>query len=246
MVDTPRSSFIPRETPGMTPDRVRRRHTFHVLGFIGSALLVGSILSAGLVFFLTSSAESDLEDAKRSLNEKKALFDSSRVAEMEEFDRRLKAAESLLKNHISPLHIFSALEDRTKEKVQFSTFALERTSATEILVSLEGTTEEFKTLALQEKGFGDDTILKNIVFKEVATKGDKAVAGDETENKRGIIFTLTGNVDSSSVLYDGRSTALLPQTRFVETDETLLAVDESELLEADGSVLGESITKNPL
>ncbi len=246
MVDTPRSSFIPRETPGMTPDRVRRRHTFHVLGFIGSALLVGSILSAGLVFFLISSAKSDLEKAQRTLSEQKNLFDAGRVAEIKEFDRRLKAAEMLLKNHISPLHIFSALEDRTKEKVQFSTFELERTSATEILVSLEGTTEEFKTLALQEKGFGDDSILKNIVFNEVATKGDKAQAGDDQSNERGIIFTLTGNIDSSSILYDGRSTALLPQARFVETDDALLAVDESEVDETGGEVLGESVSNDPL
>jgi hypothetical protein len=246
MVDIPRSSFIPKETSGLTPDRIRRGHTFHVFGFIGTAILVGSLLSAGLVFFLRSSANSDLEDAKRTLSEQKDLFRPEHVSEVQEFDRRLKAAEVLIQNHVSPSRIFGALEEKTKQRIQFTAFALERTSANEVLVSLTGKTEEFKTLALQASDFENDDILRDVVFSEVSTsEGDENAETEEARNERGVVFTLMGNVNATAIKYDGQPLSVLPQTHFIETNDMLLAVDEL-VTEEGGKVLGESITNDSL
>ncbi len=246
MVDIPRSSFIPKETSGLTPDRIRRGRTFHVFGFIGSAVLIGSLLSAGFTFYLYSSAKGKLEDAKTALSEQKGLFDAGKVSEVQEFDRRLKAAEILMQNHVSPTHIFRALEDKTKQRIQFLSFDLERTSDSELLVSLTGKTEEFRTLALQEIDFEDDEILKNVVFSEIATTdGDENAEDEAARNERGVTFTLTGNVNASAVKYDGQSLSVVPQTRFIEENNALFAVDEMATGEG-GQVLGESITSDSL
>jgi hypothetical protein len=248
MVDIPRSSFIPKETSGLTPDRVRRGRTFHVFGFVGTAILVGSLLSAGIVYFLRTSASNDLEQAKLSLNEQKGLFEPGRVSEIREFDRRLQAAEILLKNHVSPSRIFAALEEKTKHRIQFTAFGFERTSESEALVTLAGKTEEFKTLALQEQDFENDAILKNVAFSEVGTEAE-GESGEEAEGAsapRGIVFTLTGNVESGAMQYDGRPLSMTPQTHYIEVDNTLVAVDSSFTSLEGGAVLGESITNDSL
>ncbi len=213
MVDVPRSSFIPKSSMGMVPDRVRRGRTFHAFNFIAAVLLIGSIISAGLVFFFKGVQESQLESVKIDLNNQKGLFDEAKVREVREFSKQLAVAKTLLTNHISPLRIFSALEEETKQRIQFTSFSLERTSPEEVLVSLSGKTEVFQTLAVQEITFADHVLLKDILFSEVATYDSNGIKNENGEIKntstndekieRGITFTLTGVVPSTAILYDG-------------------------------------------
>lgn len=244
MVEVPRSSFIPKEPMGMTPDRVRRGRTFHVFGFIGTAFLAGSVIAAGVVFFMKSAAESHLTSVKNELSVQKDLFDAERVADVREFDRQLTAAEILLKNHVSPSRIFTALEEETKKKIQFTSFTLERTSPNEMLVTLVGKTEAFKILALQEMDFADHVLLKNIVFSEVAThdaeeqsEGPENASGANS-NERGITFTLTGIISGDSIRYDGSRSSSLTSTTFIEEDGIIAAIDGEG---GNGEVLGASI-----
>jgi hypothetical protein len=224
----------------MTPETVRRRRTFHVFGFLGTALLVGSLLSAGFVFFLHASSQSKLDTAQRELSAQKELFDADKVREIKEFDRRLKVASILLKNHISPLHLFTALEAETKKRIQFTSFTLERTSMSEVLVSLVGRTEAFKILALQEIGFSSDPLLKNIIFSEVATfEEESSPDGGDTSLSRGITFTLSGSVDTSLIRYDGTPYKTNTQTYFEDREGSLVAVTEPEGIVLDASISNE-------
>ena len=238
MVDIPRSSFIPKEASGLTPGRVRRKRTFHIFGFIATASLVGSLLTVGLVYFLKNSADSQLEVSKQELNKQKNLFNAESIAEVREFDRRLQAAELLIRNHISPLKLFVALEKETKQKIQFTSFQLEHTPALEVLVTLRGTTPEFKTLALQELSFGEDSLLKDIVLSEVSAQDSES---KDTGQGRTVDFTLAGVLDSSFLLYDGQSESATQQTAFVETDGALIAIEGEE-----GVVFGESVLNDSL
>ncbi len=239
MVDIPRSSFIPKEGSGMTPGRARRTRTFHVFGFIATVSLVGSLLSAGFVYFLKSSAESNLDTEKQALREQKDLFNQDSIAEVREFDRRLQAADLLIRNHISPLKIFAALEERTKQRIQFTSFTLEHSPSLEVIVSLQGKTPEFKTLALQESSFADDLLLKDVLFSEVSTDDGE----EEGSTSQSIVFALKGSLDTSRVLYDGTTPASVTDTAFLQMGDALLAVDPST---TEGAVLGESVTMNPL
>lgn len=239
MADIPRSSFIPNGSLNMTPETVRRKRTFHVFGFLGTALLVGSLLSAGFVFFLHASSQSKLDAAQRELSAQKELFDADKVREIKEFDRRLKVATILLKNHISPLHLFTALEAETKKRIQFTSFALERTSMNEVLVSLVGRTEEFKILALQEIGFTSDSLLKNIIFSEVATFEESSTEEGGNSLERGITFTLRGSVDASLLRYDGTPYKPISQTYFEDREGSLVAVTEPEGIVLDASISNE-------
>lgn len=243
MVDIPRSSFIPKEADGMTPGRVRRRRTFHVFGFLATALLIGSLITAGAVYFLKNTAQTNLEKSKQTLNEQKSLFNPESIAEVREFDRRLQAASLLIKNHISPLRVFDAVEKVTKQKVQFTNFELTHTPALEVMVSLQGTTPEFRTLALQEASLAEDSILKNVAFSEVsATDDNKGVTG----GGRSVNFSLEGIINPSLIQYNGQTLTSSPQKSFVQSGNDIVAVEGGALDTNTEAVLGESITNNPL
>ncbi len=231
MADIGRSSFIPKETAGLTPSKIRRKRTFHVFGFIATSMLVSSLALAGGVYFLKSSAEKQLGEARQALNEQKNLFKSEQITEVREFDRRLQVAEALLQNHIAPLKIFAALERDTKQSVQFTKFALEHTPTREMLLTLEGITPEFKSLALQELQFGENTILKEVTFSQVAIN-------DEVEGVIGrmVAFSLGGVVDLGNVRYDGTPVFTPEPVAFTETGDTLSVADGSPI------VLGDAIT----
>jgi hypothetical protein len=256
MVEIPRSSFIPKESMGMTPDRVRRGRTFHVFGFVGSAILIGSLIGAGAVFLLKGAAQRELERAQTALSAQKNVFNSEHVAEVRDFDRKLKAAQVLLNNHISPLRVFNALENKTKKKVQFTSFTMKRTSPSEVLVTLTGKTEVFKTLALQELGFADDSLLKNVVFSEVVTTdstrangGTIASATTTTDRGRGINFTLAGSVDTSLIVYTGTPASALERPAFIDDNGRVSqapAPRETGTPSGGEAVLGASITQEPL
>lgn len=232
MADISRSSFIPKEAPGLTPTRVRRKRTLHVFGFVATTLLVGSLALAAGAYFLESSAKGKLSDAKQSLIEQKNLFQPEHIQEIREFDQRLKIGSVLIENHIAPLKIFAALEAATKQSVQLTSFALEHTPSREMIVTLMGTTPEFESLALQEIEFGDNRTLKNIAFSEVAVN-----EATEDNPRRMVAFTLEGTIDLAEVRYDGLPVFTPKPVVFEETGD-VLSVEEG-----DTQVLGAAITR---
>lgn len=235
MADISRSSFIPKEAPGLTPARVRRKRTLHVFGFLATTLLVGSLALAAGVYFLRSSAEGKLSSAKQALIEQKNLFQPEHIQEIREFDQRLKIGSVLIQNHIAPLKVFAALEAATKQNVQFTSFALEHMPSREMLLTLTGVTSEFKSLALQEIQFGDNRTLRDISFAEVGVNE----ATDENP-QRMVAFTLKGTVDLSEVRYDGLPVFTPAPTVFEETEETL-SVEEGETQVLGAAVAPENL-----
>jgi len=228
MADISRSSFIPKENTGGVPARVRRRRTFNVFGFIATTVLIGSILLVGGTYFLKQTANAKLERVKTELNSQKGLFKNDSIAEVREFDRRLQGARQLLNNHVAPHKIFAALEQGTKQKVQFTSLTYKYDPSFDILLTIQGGTQEFKTLALQALQFGEDPMLKNILFTEVGTTevAPSDTKTDTTSNTNKVSFTLTGLLTPAALDYDG-SEAGNPAA-FLEQPETIVPANDQE------------------
>jgi len=229
MADIPRSTFIPREG-NMMPSRVKRRKTFHIVGFVSSALLFGSLLSAGFAYFLHTGAMKSLSDAQTALDQQKDSFKPENISEVREFDRKLEAAEVLLRSHISPLKLLSALERETKVRVQFTNFLLNVGEDGKVKVSLTGVTPEFRILALQERGFENDPLLKHIQFKEVSTT--EAGGNGAFPGQRLVTFTLDGTIDPALIRYDGQAGQAVT-ARYFE-DPLTLGITSSPFVEGIG------------
>lgn len=214
MVDIPRSSFIPKEKSTAVPNRIQARRTFGVFNFIATTALIISLIGAGGVFVYKKTVSSALTQAGQDLAEQKGLFKDDQIIEVRMFDKKLRAAEYLLKNHIAPSKILSALESTTMQRVQFTGFALEYQPGLEVILTLKGATQEFKTVALQSLQFGKEgSLLKDAVFKDVgsASAQSQAKAGQNTTDTANttnnqVQFTVKGSVGLGLLAYDGTHT----------------------------------------
>jgi outer membrane murein-binding lipoprotein Lpp len=226
MADFPQSSFIPKDTSGMVPGKVRRRRTFHVFGFIATAVLIGSLLLAGGVYFLKANAAKSLMTEKSTLQAQTDKYDEGKagIAEIRDFDRRLSAAQYLLDNHISPLMIFSVLEDHTKRLVQFTSLSFEHTPGTEAILALQGLSPEFRVIALQEHEFTSTEVLSDVIFAGLAVGSE-----EESVGFRSIGFTLEGAVDPSEIRFGDDTSSPAVETSFKRVEETLPASSETEV-----------------
>lgn len=212
MAEVQRSSFIPRQAAGSVPSRVRRKRRFHVFGFIATAFLLASvILAVGLMFYKDYVAAT-LESEKKALEEERKRFNEGNIASVTELDRRIAAAYYVLDNHIAPSKIFDVLELTTKDRVQFTNFDFTRRPSGDVTLTIEGSTPEFKTVALQALQFGRDPLMKDSVFTQLGTYRPEATILRNIDNQDQLFeqetrvnFSVIGLLDEAQLAFVGES-----------------------------------------
>jgi len=218
MAETPRSSFIPKQTTTSVSSRPQKKRRFNILGFVATTLLIVSLCVAAGMYFYKEYKLKELAEEKIHLSEERDRFNDAEMASVQELSRRILAADYLIDNHLSPSKLFDTLELSTKESVQFNDFTFEQTPSREASISISGETDEFNAVALQELQFGDgnnifeNTIFSNITTQDVNTEGDDEGDGPEIEQVSEVVFTITGDINFSDLLYDGVAPAIVPDT----------------------------------
>ncbi len=168
MVDTPKTSFIPKQTFRSVPGRVSHTQAhFNVPSFIGMIIfLCGMILAVG-VFLYKDYSEKALVSKKQELQDIKNSFNRDDIEALRALDRRITIASSLLYGHLSPSLVFDALELRTQHDVGFTDFSYARGESGTAEVVLKGTALRFNTVGLQSKGLADTEVLASTIFSDV-------------------------------------------------------------------------------
>lgn len=191
MAESPKTSFIPKQTIGTVPGRVphRRRH-FNVLGFVGIVVfLCGMILAVG-VFLYKNFSEQALVSKKQELQDIKNSFSQSDIETLRELDRRISVSRTLIDTHLSPSVVFDALELRTQRDVRFSDFSYERRESGSVEIVLEGTALRFNTVALQSQQLADAQVLARTIF-----------SGLSVDEEGRVHFTATSEGDTDALAY---------------------------------------------
>lgn len=232
MADTPRSSFIPKQTPGATPGSVRRRkRRFDVLSFGGAVVLVGSLALAGGTFFYKDYVAKGLEEQKLALAAERERFSESDIASVRELGRRIAAAKYRLDRHLAISKVFDALELTTMQNVRFRTFSLQRRPSEGVTLTASGVAQEFNTVALQEEQFRRDSIFGEAFFQNV-TNSIGVFDGDVTidapsDGESGVNFTVVTNITPSALRYTA-SAAPTPQENNAPADDPSEQTQEQE------------------
>ncbi len=210
MAEIPSSSFIPRQNQSAIPARIRRRRTFSILNFVSTVILLGSLILAGGTFFYKGRVAVVQDNVKAELTAQEGLFNDTEILTVKHFDRQIRAAKHILENHIAPSKIFSVLETATMDRIQFTSFDYSYDPGFEVMVTVMGGTQEFKTVALQALAFGDESngkeaLLKDAVFTEIGTSETSVAPTDSGEEiSHSVNFSLTGVIAPSEIKYDGR------------------------------------------
>lgn len=207
MAEIPSSSFIPKQSQSPLPTGVRRRRTFSIFGFLGTVLLLGSLIFTTGTYFYKGQMYRHLDSVKEQLREQKDLFNDGSIADIERFDRQLKLVSFLLDNHVAPSKLFSELEMNTMEKIQFTNFEYSYDPSFDINITIGGGTQEFRTVALQADVFGRGGIFKDVLFSEIGsdgvTTGSSETAMVASDADYAVHFVIRGVMPPQLLAYDG-------------------------------------------
>ena len=222
MAYIPGSSFIPKETTiGATPKVVRRKRTFHVVGFVGSLLLVLSILAALGVFGYKKYLENQLLVVQEELKQQKSQDMEKKLKDIAIFDRQLNTAVHLLDNHIAPTRVFSALESLTKETVVFNSFKYTYDPGNIVKVDVQGGTEKLTSLAVQKLEIATKDLFDEFSVSDIAlnlTEGPEA-SPESKKTDEAVGFSITGMLRKDSILYTGDQSFDSFETQTIESTE---------------------------
>lgn len=216
----PSSSYVSPGGQSAIPKMVQKRRTFHIFGFIATILLLGSLLSAGGVFFYKNELEKQLAEARNALSQQSTKDNEKNISDIESFHLKLKTAELLLENHRAPSKLFVELEKVTKKKVQLTSLKYTYDPGFEAALELEGRTEELSSVALQKMKLIDESLFSVFTIEGITSSLDtldtKATAEKVSEDQK-VGFGVKGLLREGIITYDGGSTITAPDT--IETTE---------------------------
>lgn len=192
MEPTFQTTFIPKRTIAPVTTETKPSGWISLFGFLATIIFVGSIAAYGILFFYKKQLTTAIETSQVGLTRQSETFDSNIVLELNDVNRRLQAADTLLERHtvISPL--FKSLEDITLKSVRFTNFSLQTPSVDHpnTTVKMTGIAQGYDMVALQLDTFSRNRFLKDPIFSNLIP-----------DQKGDINFDLTFTVDPSFVLY---------------------------------------------
>jgi hypothetical protein len=222
MEQTPKTSFIPKQSIGVA--RTRERRTFNVFSVLAIVALLSVLtLSAGL-FFYQEYANRKLDAQKQGLADFKDRFDSSAADDIREIkllEGRFELAKNLLDKHLSVSELFFALEDRIQQNAQIKSFAFDRMESGSAQVALAGEALSFNTLALQKRELNEESTFEDgsIIFSDINVETSEE--GDER-----VTFGVTADVAIDQITY--MPDTLVATTSFATTTSAVTATSTVE------------------
>jgi len=161
-----KSSFIPQSPMTSVRAPAQRSGGFDLFILCALVVLVASITLAAGVFlyaqYLQTSATSKLEQLERA----KQAFEPSLIQDLTRLDDRMRAADTILAQHIAPTHLFKLLEQLTLQTVAFTTFDF-ASAAGVVTLSMKGIAQSVNSIALQADLLSRSGIISNPIFSNI-------------------------------------------------------------------------------
>ncbi|MFA7285543.1 MAG: hypothetical protein WC011_01695 [Candidatus Paceibacterota bacterium] len=182
------TSFIPKKP--IIEDTVKPKKSMSFLTVFTVILFLSVVLSFGGLYFYQTVLAQNIKTQEETLNRANQRFEVSTVSELQTLDKRLKASNKILDQHITISPIFKVLQDITMKSVRYTQFSYEIAENDVILVKMSGEAEGYRAIALQADLFSANKNLKDPVFYNLSL-----------QEKGGVIFDLDFSVDPSLVNY---------------------------------------------
>jgi len=163
-------------------------------------VLAAAVLGAGGLYGYVYYLQGKFESQQNALSGEYAKFDDAKFGVVQSADEQLRAARYLLDRHTSPSKIFAALEDNTKESVQYTNFSYERRASGNVTLNIEGVTSEFGKVSLQWTQYLRDQVLAEVVMTKIALDPAKADAEEANPNAE-VGFSLAANILAENIPY---------------------------------------------
>jgi len=150
------------------------------------------VASLGGVYFYKSIVTKNISEMEKNLNIAKNRFEPAKITELKILDKRLKASNAILSNHITVSPIFNALSEITMKSIRYTKFSYDMGDSQEsrIIVKLSGKGLRYSSIALQADLFTKNKNLIDPVFSDLSL-----------DEKGNVLFKLEFAVEPSFVDY---------------------------------------------
>jgi len=186
------TSFIPKK-PIVKERATAARPVGFILVISILVLFAVLIITAGLYFY-KGILTKNIADMENTLTLAKNRFEPSKITELQTLDKRLRAASTILGNHIVVTPIFEALSELTMKTVRYTKFnyTIGADNKNSIInVQMSGVAIGYASIALQSDLLAKNKNLKNPIFSNLTL-----------DNNGNVVFDLTFSVDPSFVNYE--------------------------------------------
>lgn len=216
MDQVPQSSFIPRQSGNMLAQQPRKkRGRLNLLSFFALVCFFGSIILAMGAFLLERGHQNELQDKKEELAKKEADFKIDSIDSVRALDTRIRTAEYLIDNHVSPSILLDLLERTTQEEIQYTTFQFARRPSNNVSVSMLGIAPRFNTVAGQARRFAEKDFFSHVIF-----------SGLNKPQPTYVSFQVDLDISKDAIAYD----AVAPIVEDVVADTTTASSSDTGLL----------------
>jgi hypothetical protein len=185
-----RTSFIPKAGLSSVP---QKKEGSSFLTFLAITVLFVSALGWLAAYGYKSLVAKDVATLEASITKARESFDPNLLKVFENLDRRLNAAEDLLKEHTTIPPLFALLDEITLKTVRYSffTYANNGSAAT---VRMSGEATSFQSIALLALEFSRSGKIQNPIFSNLGVES-KEGAPDR------VTFEVAFNIDPALVAY---------------------------------------------
>lgn len=172
------TSFIPKKP--MVRETATPSRSISFLTIIALFVLFTVLVVTGGLYFYKSMLAKNTVTMKSNLALAKNRFEPERIKELQVLDKRLNAANQILKEHIAITPIFEALQSITMKSVRFTKFTYSFGGAenSRINVKMSGVTLGYSSLALQSDLFANNKNFIEPVFSNLALTENGNVSFD--------------------------------------------------------------------
>lgn len=160
------SSFIPKQ-PARGKVQKRGVRKIYIFAYVSFVLFFGVLVASGGTFFYKLTEEKRLETKKQELVDQRSDFKESDLARIKVLDSRLKAANTLLDQHVSTVKLINEIERATVDKVAFAGLNLDRTTSPIVTVTLDAMTDSFNAVLFQREVLAANPLLSGTSFESV-------------------------------------------------------------------------------
>ena len=131
-------------------------------------MFVSSLVAAGGAFFYKQWLGTSLAQKMESLQKIQGAFDPNSIQDLLRIDARINNANTLLQKHVAPSAIFDFIASQTLQAVQLNSFSYSLQTDGGASIGVTGQAADFATVALQSDQFGNNKLLKNVVFSGIS------------------------------------------------------------------------------
>lgn len=227
MANVPNTSFIPKRGPTRSNrgTRTRQIHAFTVLSYI---LLFATLVAVGGVFLYDRYVTQQLQLEVEALSSEISSFSEADMQRVQDFDKRLRQAQSRVDVSVSIVSIFEALERSTINSVQILDLSVDREEDEQYVLAAAIKTDSFDSSIFQRGVLQRESAITASSITEL----DVHEATSENNSPTEVTFTAKIGIPLNSIPYIPDE-AVLEVTEDVAVDALPEVVDELEVSNSD-------------